>query len=988
MNHINITGKLSRSLKIFTAICGIILAVNFIWFISGATPLETESPVRIVLGSLLIFILPGLIWGEILGFRSNHFLETIALSFALTLTIEIILLPIPFLFGSKIDLWVALLFAVCGFGIFILNFKPKNGKGFAFINPLFNFSKQPFPLNISTSLILLILLVISYGAYQWGENLTDISGEKLLHMIFVRYYYSMPMVLNDLGIYRGVPPPNLIQLWEYLIAGWASLINMDPLPLFYRARFVIPLLGFSGMYLLVKNIFSKAIKAEIIFWGVLIMCLGWFVLLSPSNLDWVKGDPFRGVMSFMGTVHHADAAQDILIALSAGLALLVFRSVCWRNILLLTGVLAASFMWHPREFFQAAIYAGIFGITILLIPHTDKKVMLKKWAVVMAIFVIVATICFSAMSILTPPQSQGYDEFKVKETALNYAFLPENVLGVRNLFNFPMYFTLSSSIDPNTILKREQLSNYFGKNWNFNLWLILSVIAILFIPFFGQGEDKKLTLFYLLLWFLVLSWNFSMLVVIVLTYSEIHITTPRMLYLFSYIIIADGIYLASQVLYREKFRYINFFLFPTLMLAIGGFFHFWWENGIPYVKPLSLTLSIVALFSFILIFLPIPKLARIHPLSSRVFIVTVLGLFLFFFPILGNSYTKIISKIIKESRPSIEWFGNANPCGFSPKLIDFIKTEVPLQKTFLVDPIGETLISLYTPQYYAVQPAIIGTVMLRSLNVHEEVRSGRHPLFHLNYAKIRNMLEGSHTKGMPPPNYQSSFSNWKGPEEVNQHFLGKAAAPLTNLGYRGDFKFSRISSRDGYIIKVSPVPRSKKGEMVIQFGYSLNKDGFDFNLNPGQQVLFSVSAVLSDKTKKPSTIFIQDKTSGWKRNSATINSTIEKKYIVGKKIRGGATDICFGIYWQPDNENSWLEIKDLKVYVIDDRLFDYNSIDHKAVEDWLNRYDVDYILIEKKYYSYLLPYFRRFSEDYDIVFNNHERRELIVHYLGNRSSHI
>jgi hypothetical protein len=341
-----------------------------------------------VLGAIVVFLLPGMIWGELLRFSSSHFLETIALSFALTLTIEILLLPIPFIFGSKITLWIILLLAVCIVGMFILSFqRRRQGEiELTFLNPLFNFFKQPRLLNVSNTLIFLIILVMSYGTYRWGESLTNISGEKLLHVAFVRYYFSMPMIINDLGIHQGVPPGNLIHLWEYLLAGWASLTNTDPLPLFYRARFVIPILGLSGMYLLIRNIFPKASKAEIIFWGVLLMCLGWLALLSPSNLDWVKKDPFRGVFAFMGTVHHSDAAMDILIALTAGLILATFSNVCRRNIFLLSGTLLACFMWHPREFFQAAIYAGIFGITIVLSLGRERKAAIKKWVAIMAIF--------------------------------------------------------------------------------------------------------------------------------------------------------------------------------------------------------------------------------------------------------------------------------------------------------------------------------------------------------------------------------------------------------------------------------------------------------------------------------------------------------------------------------------------------------------------------------------------------------------------------
>ena len=296
--------------RIFTALFFIILLINFFWFISGGPPLEEENLLRLVLGSLTIFILPGLLWGEILGFRSNHFLETIALSFALTITIEIILLPVPFLFHATIRLWIVLLFILCIAGLLILIFKIGKNQELGFLAPLFeSFKKDQF--NLSNLLIVMILFILSYGTYRWGENITDIDGEKLIHLTYLRYYFNMPMILKDLSITRGVPPQNLIHLWEYLLAGWSSLIHMDPLPLFYRSRFVIPFLGFSSIYLLIRNIFLKALKSEIIFLTILFMCLGWFALLSPSSLDWIRQDPLRGIMSFMGSSHHADTAMEI-----------------------------------------------------------------------------------------------------------------------------------------------------------------------------------------------------------------------------------------------------------------------------------------------------------------------------------------------------------------------------------------------------------------------------------------------------------------------------------------------------------------------------------------------------------------------------------------------------------------------------------------------------------------------------------------------------
>lgn len=778
------------SIKLFTAVYAIILVVNFLWFISGSSALETESPLRIVLGSLLIFLLPGLVWGEILGLRSSHILETIALSFALTLTIEIILLPIPFLFGAKIWLWVALLFFICVLGIFFLNLKLKNGKEPEFINPLFTLFKQSAPLSVSTPLILVILVLISYGTYRWGEDLITIGGEKLLHMIFVRYYYSMPMVLNDLSLNQGVPPPNLIYLWEYLIAGWAFLINMDPLPLFYHARFVIPILGFSGMYLLIRNIFQNATKSEIIFWGVLIMCAGWFAFLSPSPLDWVKErDPFRGVMSFMGTVHHADAAMDILIALIAGLILLTLRRSCWKHIFLLAGILVASFMWHPREFFQSAIYVGIFGVTIFLPTRVSRKTMLKKWLIVMVVFLSVAVFFYSISSVILPKQSCAYDEHKIREVSLKYAFLPENLTGVRNLFNFPFHMRLVSSKAPDVILTREQLSYFFTHDWNYFLWLILSALAILLLAIYGDKQERRLSLFFVALWFLALGWNFSMLILKALTYSEIFMSTPRMVYIFPYIIIGAAISLVFQLFSKKNTCYMNLFVPIALMFGIGLLVRLWWDSGIPFIRVVSIGLSFVVLASFVLLLLP--RVISLNFPKTQPFLGPVLGMVLFFVPILQKDYAEIIPRIVTEGRVPVKWFSDKNPFGFSKELICFIRM-LPPKQNFLVDPLGKALVPVYAPHYIAVVPRKSVRTVISARKTYREVRKGRHPLFNLKN----------------------------------------------------------------------------------------------------------------------------------------------------------------------------------------------DSIDHKAIKDWLSNHAVDYILIEKKYYPKLLPYFRKFKKDFAITFNNQKKSELVVHYFG------
>lgn len=775
-----------RSRIITFTICLLVFVINFLGFIWGAS-LEQESFIRILWGGFFIFLLPGFIWHDILGFRCRHVLERIALSFALTLTIEVLLLPIPFFFRSTINIWIELLLFISALGLIIQFFQIKPR--------LLDYRKFSFPLsqlslwNINSLIVILVLILISYGTYKWGENLTDIEGEKLLQFIFVRYYYSMPLHIPDIGIFRGYPPANLIQLWEFLIAGWAALIKIDPLPLYFRARFVIPCLGLSAMYLLLRNIFSSRMKLEILFWGIIIMCFGWFILLSPSTFDWVKADPFRGLTAFMGTVHHSDAAMDVLLPLWVGLLVMTFCKPVWRNYLLLAGIIVAGFMWHPREFFQVALYTGIFGVMLCLFPTPHKKIILKRWGIILSIFCIVA-MCFAlAVSQMDTKTSQGYNQYTIRQTALGYAFLPENIIGIRNLFNFPFHLMLSFPLKPDTMVNREQLSTVFRQNWHDSLWLILSAFAVPILIGWGNRCDKFLALFYGILWFVTLGWNFSMLIVIVLTYSEFHMSTPRVLYLFAYILIADGLYVLLLRLSRGFRNLQTSFLVVGGGLGMGLLTHYWWTSGKPHFFTLSMILSVGVLLSgglalfpktplpvillvgtgllcywwwttsqrrvwmtvsiFGLLFI-ISGLLSVYPKIQQriiaslfttrakghrercsqtlVFITIVGSTFCFFLPILGGEYMRIMPQLLKISRPPAVWFEQNNYLGFSTKLIHFLRA-LPPKQIFLVYPLGKGLVSLYAPHYTVVFPGGICSSVISATPDLNEVRNGKHPLY-------------------------------------------------------------------------------------------------------------------------------------------------------------------------------------------------------------------------------------------------------------------
>lgn len=780
--------KQIHSVRWIPLIYVILLGLNSCWFFSGNLPSENESPFRILIGGFFIFFVPGLIWGDVLEFRSRHMLETLALAFALTLTIEGFLLLIPFCLGLTINVWVIVLLLFTAIGI-VLQLKERT-KELQLATPLFSIFKQPLQrYNVRTTLIGILLLGLCYGTYRWGEDLSDILGEKLLQAVFVRYYYSLPLVLRDLGITPGAPPTNLIQFWEYLLAGWATLINLDPLPLFFRARCIIPILGLAGMYLLIKNIFLNRKKSEVIFWGCLMMSLGRLMLLSPSKFDWVKQDFSRGLTAFMGTVHHSDAAMDALLPVWIALSLMAFRRPVWRNFLLLTGVSVAGFMWHPREFFQVVLYVGIVGIICVFYSTPHKKIVLKRWILLFLLFCIVAGGFAFIASRVYSKTAQGYDEFKVKQRALSLAVRPEHLAGIRNLFNFPFHLILSSALAPDTFFSQDQIVREFQQDWQDALWLVLSACAVPILIGWGEVHDKFLALFYCILWFLALCWNFSMLLLIVLTYSEVHMSTPRILYLFAYLLIADGLYVLSQRLSKRiKNLHASVFVAGIVALGLGGGVQLWWISGKPHFFMLSIALSLaVWLSGWQALFpkMPVPILSLLsiglvgywwwttsqrhvwltlsilgclifmslllavypgiqqkirillfptHDSRSKkysqafVYITALTSIFCFCLPILGTEQIRMISHVLTVSRPAARWFGSDNYLGFSNELISFLR-EMPPKQNFLVYPLGRGLVSLYAPQYVAIFPSGICSTAINAMADLNQIKAGQHPLY-------------------------------------------------------------------------------------------------------------------------------------------------------------------------------------------------------------------------------------------------------------------
>src|SRR5262249_34078945 len=151
------------------------------------------------------------------------------------------------------------------------------------------------------------------------------------------------------------------------------------------------------------------------------------------------------------TAHHADSAMDILLPLTAAVLLLFMRQPTVAHGVLLVGILAANFLWHPREFLQAALYLGMLLPVILLLPSLRRRRVLGRWLATTGVLLGVAIAAAAISRTCVTRESQAYDESALKRTALRYASHSKELTTVRSLFQFPTYFYLASPNHPDVL---------------------------------------------------------------------------------------------------------------------------------------------------------------------------------------------------------------------------------------------------------------------------------------------------------------------------------------------------------------------------------------------------------------------------------------------------------------------------------------------------------------------------------------------------------
>jgi len=726
--------------RVIIALCALLTVICACW-LYGDGRRDYENDRHIILAGLFVCFVPGLVVGQLLNYRSRHPWQTAGVAFALSMLVELLIVAPIMAVGGTITSWSILLLAAVALGLGEIARRSARGDALLFLTSLVRLPRGSFGDRLVNLLVIAVPIVVGALAYRWGEpRLMTMGGETLLHISYLRMYHDSPLVFENLGIDRGLSPPNLVHLWEFLLAGWARLSGTDPLPIFFRARAIIPLIGLGSLYWLALGVFQNRRHATAVFLSIAVMAASGLILAGKS-MNWINAfDPTRGVLLFYGTSHHADAALDMLLPLGGAAALGFFRRRSLNNALVLVAVLTIAFTMHAREFLQTGYYVGLMLPTILLCAGRAMRSVLRAWGATLGLVAATAIVCVALSATLVSNASHGYDENAIRRRAVESIAQPQNLVGVRNLFHFPYHLMFSSTLDATQIFDEAFMQKYLVRDSYDDPYLYLTAAALVVAALLGRPADRRLALYTYGIWFLTLCWNAGMFAVMALTYSEFYMSTPRLIHIPAYLTIGAALTaLASHPtrLLRQALRRVapsgtlatalGILVCGVAGLLIGERFDGWsrtdapitaGEPGWTHAEWISVVVPVACLVGLVALYRGV-RAPRVALLPAVVLAVT------FFKPSLERAHETYQKNHLSKRQPPANWLRHNNVLLVSPGLIDWTR-KLPAWTKVFVHPRENEFLSIHAPIYLAVSPC--GTVV-RDAAEQTAIVEGRHYLY-------------------------------------------------------------------------------------------------------------------------------------------------------------------------------------------------------------------------------------------------------------------
>lgn len=534
--------------------------------------------VSFIFACIFILLIPGSFFLLLTQKRSEFSIEFLCISFLFSISVIAMLALFLFALNSNINKLVFSLFFV-SFFFLVLTEKQK-----------LYLPKKKYDLFVVGAATVGFFL-----SYRWGESLFDISKEKMLGLMFSQYYLKMNFYLTNIAVWPGFPPKNLLNLWELLCSLVAATSRQELLDIFFKFRSIIPFFGILSLGFMISQ-FTKRNKEKMFIFACscFIILFGLFCQ-NPSSLNWIiSGDSTRWVTCFLGSIHHSDAGMDILIPLGLAFTFKAYRKPTFIHCLFLFLFYVVSFLWHPREFFQNSFYLGLL-LGNACIHGKNKKLFLLKKTKLLLPTVFAGSLCFAMTSIFVPGMASGYNEFAIKKRNLEILLDYKTWFNFRSIHNSPFHANLVDYDKPQKIFERkewqENIQNYQKIRPENSKWAFLLSISMCYLIFYGNIREKFLSNCLFFLWFAILCWDVGLQLVSFLTYSEFFMTTPRLYYIFLYLIFPLAL---RRVFYNCKSKKDI-----ILIIFFAVLFQFWVFLGQPFATFLGYLITLACFYGIL-----------------------------------------------------------------------------------------------------------------------------------------------------------------------------------------------------------------------------------------------------------------------------------------------------------------------------------------------------------------------------------------------------
>jgi hypothetical protein len=693
--------------RVLALVVLLIVSVVSVTALTGGPFTVLDSPWRIVLSGIAIAILPGMVAGQSLGFLAASPLEAIAKSFALSLMLATALALAIMILRLPIGAWTAaMLLWTAGWAVPLGLQYRASCRRFGLLRVTLR--GLLMPRNWPDVGLYVAIAALSIACYRWADVLTNVGAEVALHLIYVRNYDSgLPLDFANSALRPEVGLPNLFFVWEFMLAGISSAAGIDPLIAALRSRWLFPVLGFSACFFLARQLLGSTVAARRVLWIVLPLVLTQFVVLPPSPIATLVSYD-RPLFSFIGSIHHADAALDILLPLSTGYLFFFLRRGSFEGLAMLAALLIVSFFFHPREYFQVMWYGAVAGLVYVLFARVRWEQLKTRYVPLAIVFVAIAAILFIASNFLSPDQQTVNSELGQSIGTIVKQLKEGALFRTEPLFNFVMGGIGDQPPSPPLVYS----------------WLVLLALLLPCIILSGSRTELKLVAYFLVLWWVTLCFVPGQLFLRLVTYSEISMSKVRFLPIIAYPVIAAGWTAALTVMrvlldmwlpIKNKWLSIRNRA-PGLTIAIfsaalGMIFSLAWRIEKPdftvLLHLLPWLVGLCAILTWLL--LRTPWLAQCIGLlrlraqfarqvaPSPIYAGCCFAIFLVFAT--GEQATAFGRFLLTHDQNVIALINTENPAHHGRLTIEFLRRNVPPRSRILVDPWDPRKISIFAPVF-------------------------------------------------------------------------------------------------------------------------------------------------------------------------------------------------------------------------------------------------------------------------------------------------